>query len=79
MFLLMYPFKFIKNEWSAAKNKLDAVHQELAVQRTNCLTTIQEDGKKQIDLLTKMVDTQVRVEVATAVQTGYLKAIAERD
>jgi hypothetical protein len=42
------------------------VSRELTLQRTNCLTTLQEQGEKQIELLEKLV-------VGQAEQTGFMK------
>lgn len=52
-----WPFRTVKKEWSSLTNKLDAVHVELSTQRNNCLTTLQNQGNEQIELLGKVADT----------------------
>jgi predicted nucleotide-binding protein (sugar kinase/HSP70/actin superfamily) len=47
------PFKKVKKAFVT----LEAVHQELLTQRTNCLKTLQDQGSEQIILLGKAVDT----------------------
>lgn len=52
-----YPLRRVKKEWFALTTKLNDVHNELAVQRSNCLTTLQQQGTQQIELLSKTVET----------------------
>ena len=70
----MYPFRKAKKEWTSLKETTQAIQNELAQQRTNCLTTLQEQGVKQIELLTKAADTLDGVRLDLAEQTGYLRA-----
>lgn len=72
--LLMWPLKYVRKEWNEAKEKLDAVQAELAQQRTNCLRTLQDQGVKQIELLTKATDTLDGVRLDLKEQTGFLSA-----
>ena len=51
-----YPFRQAKAKWEALNAKLNDVHTELSMQRNNCLTTLQTQGIKQIELLEKAVD-----------------------
>jgi metal-dependent amidase/aminoacylase/carboxypeptidase family protein len=51
-----YPFRQAKAKWEAMTGKLDAVHQELTLQRSNCLTTLQAQGTEQVNLLKKTVE-----------------------
>lgn len=51
-----YPFRQAKAKWTALNTKLNDVHSELTTQRNNCLTTLQTQGTKQIELLEKAVD-----------------------
>lgn len=53
---LMYPFRKLKKAWEEATAKLDTVHKELILQRTNCLSTIQNSNQRQVELLGKAVD-----------------------
>ena len=48
---IVYPFKSAKKKWEGMISKLDEVHSELKAQRTNCLSTLQNQGDKQIELL----------------------------
>ena len=52
-----YPIRRAKKEWFALTTKINDVHNELAVQRSNCLTTLQQQGTQQIELLSKTVET----------------------
>lgn len=58
--------------------KLAKIHEELTVQRTNCLQTLQEDGKTQIQLLEKVSDTLNGVRLDLKEQTGFLAAANQR-
>ena len=70
----MYPFRKIHKEWSSLKEEQSAIHKELVQQRTNCLTTLQQQGATMVDLQTKTVDLLQGVRLDLAEQTGYLKA-----
>jgi hypothetical protein len=52
-----YPFRQAKAKWEAMTAKLNDVHAELTLQRSNCLTTLQTQGDKQIECLEKVADT----------------------
>lgn len=75
--LVLWPFRKAHKEWTGMKNDLSAVHEELVRQRTNCLTTLQNQGEKQIELLTKSVAVLDGVRLDLAEQTGYLRAAVE--
>ena len=49
------------------------IHTELVHQRTNCLTTLQSQGKLQIDLLGKVVDTLSDIRTSTVELNEHLK------
>lgn len=70
----MWPVKKAKRIWTENQEKLDKIASELAVQRTNCLTTLQDQGERQIALLTKAVDALDGIRVTQAEMSGYLKA-----
>jgi hypothetical protein len=59
-----YPFRKAKEEWFALITKLDGVRNELEHQRSNCLTTLQSQGEKQIEFLKQAVDvlTEIRLD-----------------
>ena len=70
----MWPIKKARKEWVSLKDTTQAIQNELAQQRTNCLATLQAQGDTQINLLTKAVDTLEGVRLDLAEQTGYLRA-----
>ena len=55
--LLMYPIRAIKKEWANLNKKIEAAQEELVHQRTNCLSTLQAQGEKQVTALDKIADT----------------------
>lgn len=55
---------------ATTKNALVAVQDELALQRTNCLHTLQGQGDRQIELLTELVKGQAH---QSGVLEGFLK------
>lgn len=74
MAILLWPFRRVRKEWLAFKEKQEAMHQELVKQRTNCLSTLQLQGATQVELLGKTVAALDGVRLDLAEQTGYLKA-----
>src|SRR5215510_2512013 len=62
----------IQEDRKSIKSDLAAVKDELATQRTNCLTTLQEQGQKQIELLEKMVEGQAHT---SGLIEGFLKGV----
>lgn len=72
--VIMWPFRKARKEWSALKVNIEATHKELVQQRTNCLTTLQEQGAEQIALLVKTVSALDGVRLDLAEQTGFLRA-----
>jgi len=76
--LLLWPFKEARKSWKELKNSINSTRAELILQRTNCLTTLQEDGKEQVKLLGKMAETLGDIKVELASQTGYLQASSGR-
>jgi hypothetical protein len=81
--LLLFPVRtFLKNvqgEWQAVTAKLSGVEKELSVQRTNCLTTLQQQGQSQIDLLEKANNTLEAIHLSQVEMSGYLKASRDRN
>jgi hypothetical protein len=62
----------------ADKQWKSEVKQELVLQRTNCLSTLQAQGKVHIELLEKLSTEQQQTNLLLAEQSGYLKGIMER-
>ena len=54
--------------------KLSSIHEELTTQRTNCLQTLQDDGKDQVKLLGKAVDVLEAIHLGQVEMSGYIKA-----
>ncbi len=77
--VLMWPVRKVKKEWQGMVEKLAAVHEELGVQRNNCLTTLQRQGDTQIELLSKTVAALDGVRIDLATQTGYMAASALKE
>jgi len=76
--LLLWPFKEARKSWKELKNSINSTHAELILQRTNCLATLQEDGKEQVKLLGKMAETLDGVRLDLREQIGFLAASAPR-
>ena len=74
MGIVLWPFRKARKEWVALKNEQASIHAELVQQRTNCLTTLQQQGESQVKLLEKAVAALDGVRIDLAEQTGYLKA-----
>jgi hypothetical protein len=55
--LVTMPFKKVMKAYNEAKNKLDSISTELAVQRTDHLAHIQSSNDTQVELLGKVVNT----------------------
>lgn len=75
MAVLIWPFRKARKEWSALKDEQSKIHAELVQQRTNCLQTLQTQGKQQIELLGKTVAALDGVRLDLAEQTGCLRAM----
>jgi hypothetical protein len=74
MAIVLWPFRTIKKEWVEMKKNQASIHSELVQQRTNCLTTLQTQGDRQIELLGKVSDTLTGIALSQAEMTGYCKA-----
>lgn len=76
--ILIFPirtfFKNARDEWRSATAKLAGVEKELNIQRTNCLTTLQNQGQAQVDLLEKANSTLEAMHLSQVEMSGYLKA-----
>lgn len=78
MYPLKYPFKKAKAEWQSLKSDIDSAKKELVNQRTNCLSTLQDQGEKQIELLGKCATTLEAMHLSQAEMSGYLKASLDK-
>jgi hypothetical protein len=75
MAILIWPFRKARKEWIELKNEQALIHEELVKQRTNCLSTLQNQGVEQIKLLGNTVAALNGVRLDLADQTGYLRAM----
>lgn len=78
MTVVLWPFRKARKEWIALKSEQALIHQELVQQRTNCLTTLQQQGVQQIELLGKTVAALDGVRLDLAEQTGFLRAMTAK-
>ena len=70
--------KGIKKEWTEKAQMLEQVHQELTLQRTNCLTTIQQSNQEQVHLLEKTVETLGEIHLSQERMAGFMQAMNKR-
>jgi hypothetical protein len=71
--ILMFPLRTAVTTIRTRVKILDELKEELVEQRTNCLKTLQEQGEKQIELLSKAVETLEDIHVSQAEMTGFIK------
>ena len=80
--ILVFPVKTFldkaKKVLGSFEEKLDKLQTELSTQRTNCLTTLQEQGKDQIKVLEKMSGTLDSMHQSQAEMSGYFKGLNNR-
>jgi hypothetical protein len=74
MGIVLWPFRRARKEWTALKEDQASIHAELVQQRTNCLTTLQTQGDRQIELLGEVSKTLTGMALSQAEMTGYCKA-----
>jgi len=55
--LIVYPFRWLVNSFKDVTTQLSGIQTELVHQRSNCLSTLQDQGTRQIELLEKTVGT----------------------
>jgi hypothetical protein len=70
---LMWPFKRVVAAYKETTAKLEAVHNELTTQRENCLTSLQRQGDKQIELLGKAVDVLGEMHTDSKLMLEHLR------
>ena len=75
----MYPIRAIKKEWANLNKKIEAAQEELVQQRTNCLSTLQDQGSQQIELLGRCVSTLESIHLSQAEMSGYMKASRDKN
>ncbi len=75
IWLVLFPMKSIYKDWMKQTERLDAIKTELELQRSNCLTTLQYQGERQIASIDKAVDTLNEIRVGQAELNGVLKGI----
>ena len=75
--LFMWPIRKARKEWVSLKKTTEAIQQELAQQRTNCLHTLQNQGDTQIQLLTKMSETLDGVRIDFKEHTGFIQGLVQ--
>jgi hypothetical protein len=72
---LVWPFKTIKRKVEDFTIELKAVQTELVTQRTNCLTTIQNQGAEQIKLLNRVADTLDKTHETQMSMSGFIQGM----
>jgi len=78
---MLFPVKtFVKKvvgAWNEQENLLKDMKEELVTQRTNCLKTLQEQGKTQIETLVKVAGTLDSMHTQQSEMNGFIKGLAE--
>ena len=80
--ILMFPVRTLiskaKSFFTNFETKLNAIETELSTQRTNCLHTLQEQGKTQIETLKEVAGTLKDMHESQIEMTGYFKGMNRR-
>jgi len=71
--IIMFPLRTLFKTIKEKSQVLDDVKNELITQRTNCLSTLQEQGERQIELLGQVNDTLQDIHLGQSEMSGYLK------
>jgi len=76
-YVILFP---IRSAWQSvgerfknAMDTLNAVHQELITQRTNCLATLQQEGEKQTEVLKEISNTLTDIHVDQSRTLGIIE------
>jgi hypothetical protein len=81
--VLTYPIKSIikkvKGEWEKTTGQLTFIQSELTTQRTNCLTTLQKQGDRQVELLMEATGTLRSIDRSQGEMAGYLKGMHDKN
>ena len=72
--MLLWPLRRARTEWITLKEEQGKIYAELVTQRTNCLTTLAQQGDRQIELLGEVAGTLTGMALSQAEMTGYCKA-----
>jgi len=80
--VIMYPINKGKKAvakgreaWEALNGKLEVIHNDLSIQRNNCLATLQTQGDAQIELLKDAVGTLKNMSLSQARLLGRLDSV----
>ena len=69
----MYPFKKIVAAYKETHEALQGISKELTEQRSNCLTTLQQQGEEQIKLLGKTVEVLQEMHTDSKLMLEHLR------
>jgi len=72
---MTWPFRKVKDFATGVKKTFDNIHSELVMQRTNCLTTLQNKSDDQIKVLEKVSGTLESIHTSQAEMSGYLRGM----
>ena len=79
--VMLFPVKtFVRKvvgAWNEQENLLKEVREELVTQRTNCLNTLQNNGKQQLIVLEKMAGSLEGLHGQQTELVGYIKGLAD--
>ena len=76
-YIIMFPVRKARAEWISLKETTAKIYEELSQQRTNCLSTLQTQGDKQIELLGKMSETLSGVRLDFAEHRSYVQGLVQ--
>lgn len=71
--ILLWPFRYFKKKIEEFTAALKDLQNELTVQRTNCLTTLQDQGERQVELLKDVSESLKDMSQSQAEINGWLK------
>jgi hypothetical protein len=81
--LVLFPLRSLitklKAEWGSKGAILVDMQREMTLQRTNCLSTLQQQGSKQIELLEKTNQTLEAIHLGQSEMSGYIKGARRID
>ena len=69
----MWPFKRVVAAYRETQGTLKDITKELTEQRSNCLNTLQTQGDRQIDLLSKAVDVLGEMHTDSKLMLEHLR------
>ena len=74
--LMLFPIRKARAEWVSLKESTAAIQKELETQRINCLSILQTQGDRQIELLEKVAGTLGDISISQSRMTGFCEANA---